>query len=588
MSRSDSVLETFSAGNTDAANVPRFPILVPPPRRPIFTEDTILALAHDRLGFERLRPGQLEAVESVLSGRDTLCVMSTGYGKSAIYELAGLMLDGPTVVVSPLIALQRDQMESIDEGEGLTAGVLNSTLSRRAREEALEEAEEGELEFLLMAPEQLAKPHVLADLRQARPSLVVVDEAHCVSRWGHDFRPDYLRLGAGIKAVGRPTVLALTATAAPPVRADIVAELALRDPAEIVRGFDRPNIHLAVERFYDARHKREAVLAAVAGAEPPGIVYVGTKRVCEDVARALRDRGVNACAYHGGLSGRRRNAVQEEFMSDSGCDVVVATVAFGMGIDKPNVRWIFHEHISDSLDSYYQEVGRAGRDGSAAEALLFYRPEDLGLHRFFSSGGLAPDEIERVASVVSDADGPVSAAELLGRSALSRTKLATAVHRLEQAGGVAVEADGTVEATASRGKMHDAAQQAAAAEAERQSFERSRVDMMRAYAERRACRRTFLLGYFGEGFDPPCGNCDNCDRGLGKDPVTASGFTTGQRVAHAQWGEGTVTGTDHRQITVVFDTVGYKTLAEQLVADRKLLHGVSTPGTGASDRGQRS
>src|SRR4051794_14251727 len=197
-------------------------------------------LAKERFGYATLRPGQREGVEAILAGRDALCVMSTGSGKSAIYQLAGLLIDGPTIVVSPLIALQRDQVDAV-EGE---AELINSTLSERAREEAFEEAEEGEVEFVLLAPEQLANEEVVERLREARPSLFVVDEAHCVSEWGHDFRPDYLRLPAAIAAVGPPPVLALTATAAPPVREEIVSALEMRDPAVIVKGFDRPEIHL--------------------------------------------------------------------------------------------------------------------------------------------------------------------------------------------------------------------------------------------------------------------------------------------------------------------------------------------------------
>ncbi len=530
----------------------------------------IRRLASERLGYDRLRPGQLEGVESVLSGRDTLCIMSTGAGKSAIYQMSGLLLDGPTVVVSPLIALQRDQVESI---EGEEAALLNSTLSEAARQRTLEEAEGGELEFVLLAPEQLARADVLADLRDARPSLFVVDEAHCVSQWGHDFRPDYLRLAEAIEAVGRPVVLALTATAAPPVREDIVATLGLRDPSVLVRGFDRPNIHLSVDRFHDEGAKRRALIEAVAQAEPPGIVYVATKRECTSLASELCERGVRACAYHGGLAARRRDDVQEQFMEDAGCDVVVATVAFGMGVDKPNVRWVFHLDVSESVDSYYQEVGRGGRDGEPAAARLFYRPEDLGLRRFFASGAVDRDAMDRVARLLAAARRPVDPADMVGEVGVSRTKLATALHRLEQAGAVETRPDGGVQAVASEDELSRAVDEAATAEEQRLAFDRSRVEMMRSYAEHRTCRRAFILGYFGEEFTPPCGNCDNCDQGHGvsESAPEPGGMWVGERVAHEKWGEGTVAGAEDGQVTVVFDSVGYRTLDASLVESRGLL-----------------
>jgi len=530
--------------------------------------DDIERVARDRFGFSALRPGQREAIESVLAGRDTVAIMSTGSGKTAIYQIAGQLLEGATVVVSPLIALQRDQVE----GEA-DAAVLNSTLSAGAREEVFEEAEDGELEYVLLAPEQLARDEVIERLREARPSLFVVDEAHCVSEWGHDFRPDYLALGEVIERLGRPAVLALTATASPPVREDIVEILGLHDPSVIVRGFDRPNIWLGVEPFRDEEHKERALLEAVVEAEPPGIVYVATKRGAEEVAEALVERGVRAAAYHGGMASRARDEVQRAFMHDDGVDVVVATIAFGMGVDKANVRWVFHHDVSASVDAYYQEVGRAGRDGQPARAVLFYRPEDLGLRRFFAAGTVDRAAMERVAHTLTLAGGPVDPADVLAELDLSKTKLATAVHRLEEVGFVEVEDDGRVRAVGDEEGLEDAVEAAAQAEENRHAFDRSRVEMMRAYAEeRRGCRRAFILGYFGEAFTPPCGNCDLCDAGLGvpEEPRVA-GFAVGDKVSHRAWGVGTVGRIEGEQLTVVFDSVGYKTLDGELVIARGLL-----------------
>src|SRR3954467_15397906 len=236
--------------------------------------DRIERAASEVFGWERLRPGQHEAVEAVTGGRDVLAVMSTGYGKSAIYQIAALLIPGPTLVVSPLLALQQEQIEELDETDatGGAAGV-NSLVSEGERREALEELEEDELEFLFMSPEQLSNEEVLAEVAAAGPSLFVVDEAHCISEWGHDFRPDYLKLGAVADAVGRPPILALTATASPPVRDEIVERLGMRDPAVLVRGFDRPNIRLAVQRYHDPGAKRRALIESVAEEPKPGIVY---------------------------------------------------------------------------------------------------------------------------------------------------------------------------------------------------------------------------------------------------------------------------------------------------------------------------
>jgi ATP-dependent DNA helicase RecQ len=537
--------------------------------------DRIERVAREAFGFEGLRPGQREAIESALDGRDTVAVMSTGSGKSAIYQIAGLLSPGATVVVSPLIALQRDQVEDLAERAAGGAAQLNSQISTSERERALAELAEDALEFLFLAPEQLANPEVLAELAVAEPSLLVVDEAHCISEWGHDFRRDYLRLGAAAEALGRPTILALTATAAPPVRDEIVERLAMREPEIVIRGFDRPNIRLSVERFHGEggeERKLRALAERIAVAEPPGIVYVATRRQAEELAASLCGDGLRAATYHAGMKGGERDAVQERFM-DGDLDVVCATTAFGMGIDKADVRWVFHSEISESLDAYYQEVGRAGRDGAPAEAVLFYRSEDLGLRRFFSgTGHVEVDEIAQVLEAVREHDGPVAPAELQDETDLSQTKLTTAVSRLEEAGALEVLPSGEVAEADGAADPREAIEAAAEAEEKRRSFERSRVDMMRGYAETDGCRRAFVLAYFGEPFEPPCGNCDNCLDGNTENAAPDEvPFAVGSRVRHDQWGEGVVQRYDEDAVVVLFDEVGYKTLALEVIAERSLL-----------------
>ena len=532
--------------------------------------DRIDRVAREAFGFEALRPGQREAIESVLDGRDTLVVMSTGSGKSAIYQIAGLLTEGATVVVSPLIALQRDQVEDLAERAAGGAAQLNSSLPASERDRALAELAENALEFLFLAPEQLANDEVLAELAVAGPSLLVVDEAHCVSEWGHDFRPEYLRVGAAAEALGRPPILALTATAAPPVRDEIAERLGLRDPVVLVRGFDRPNIRLAVERFHGeqgAARKLRALQEAVEAAPKPGIVYVATRRQAEQLAASLCERGVTAASYHAGMRSAERDAVQERFM-DSELEVVVATIAFGMGIDKADVRWVFHSEVSESLDAYYQEIGRAGRDGGPALAVLFYRSEDLGLRRFFSTGGHV--EVDEIARVLDAVGGGVSdPAALQDATDLSETKLASALARLEEAGAVHVLPSGAVERAS--GEAAAGVRAAAEAEEKRRVFDRSRVDMMRGYAEADGCRREFLLSYFGEPFRPPCGCCDNCDAGRSDTPSGELPFAIGARVVHPLWGEGVVQRYDDEAVVVLFDDVGYKTLALDVLRERGLL-----------------
>jgi ATP-dependent DNA helicase RecQ len=358
------------------------------------------------------------------------------------------------------------------------------------------------------------------------------------------------------------------------VRDEIVERLGLRDAAVVVRGFDRPNLDLAVERFHDARHKDEALLDAVAEADKPGIVYAATRKRTEELAAALGDRGVDAIAYHAGLKAADRETAQERFM-DSDVDVIVATTAFGMGVDKADVRFVFHAEVPESVDSYYQEVGRAGRDGEPANAILFYRPEDLGLRRFFAgSGHVGADELTEVAEVVGAAKDPVDPADLQERTELSQSKLATAVSRLEDAGAVEVLPTGQVAARPDAPPLDDAVRDALDDEEDRREFDRSRLEMMRAFAETDGCRREFVLTYFGEPFDGvPCGRCDNCRAGKTSPSDDADEpFALGARVAHPEWGEGVVQRYEHdRVVVVLFDEVGYKTLALDVVRERGLL-----------------
>jgi ATP-dependent DNA helicase RecQ len=534
-------------------------------------QQVVNRVAQELLGYEQLRPGQEEAITAVLHGPDTLAVMPTGSGKSAIYQIAGALIPGATIVVSPLIALQRDQVEAIAGMDAGRAALVNSALPASERTEALDEFAEGAAEFLFLAPEQFANEETFARVQASKPSLFVVDEAHCISEWGHDFRPEYLRLGAVIEALGRPRVLALTATASQPVRQEIVKRLGMREPRIVVRGFDRPNIRLAVEGFSDEEDKREALIAHVIDAPKPGIVYAATRKHAEELAAALVEHGVDAVAYHAGMAAGERTRVQEAFMSDA-AEVIVATTAFGMGVDKLNVRFVYHLDVSESVDAYYQEIGRAGRDGEPAEAILFYRPEDLNLRRFLAaSGRVDADQMARVAEAVQDAAGPLRVDEIGDEADLSQTKVAIALNRLEDVGAVDVLPSGEV-VTNANGAMAETVEEAAEAQENLRAFARSRIEMMRGYADMTDCRREYILNYFGEVYAPPCDNCDNCLAGRSvTKSLSAQPYPIDSQVVHKLWGPGMVMRHAGDTMVVLFDSVGYRTLAVDLVMAEGLL-----------------
>jgi RecQ family ATP-dependent DNA helicase len=354
--------------------------------------DSALAALREHFNFETFRAGQREVIEAILAGHDTVVVMPTGGGKSLCFQLPALMNEGATIVVSPLIALMKDQVDAL-HARGLPATFINSSLDFEEQKARIAGIRQGRYKLVYVAPERFRSAHFVEALKSVNVSLCAVDEAHCVSTWGHDFRPDFLRLKASIEEIGRPQVVALTATATPHVRADIIEQLGLREPRAYVSGFDRPNLSIKVVHTLKEREKIAHVKSlAAAAAGGSGIIYSSTRKSVEQVARRLKDAGLSVVAYHAGMEEAERTRAQDDFMSGR-VQMIVATNAFGMGIDKADIRFVIHYHLPGSIEAYYQEIGRAGRDGLPATCVLLFNYADKRTQDYFIEGSYPPPEI---------------------------------------------------------------------------------------------------------------------------------------------------------------------------------------------------